>query len=178
MIKVTRYRKRTLVALTHCLRDQRGFMLAEQLVSIILIGLLCIVISAGMGAAMSAYGSITRQTVADNLLARAVETVSDEMAYARSVEGGGEFPAYVSAGYRETVQFYDPDAGFSPNGIMLATSTASVTLVPSQDGLIPVLDSVIYDETANAWTFDVSIREGESLPPLAEASLSVKRIGS
>ena len=41
-------------SVVRCLRDQRGFMLAEQLVSIIFIGLLCIVVTAGLGAAMSA----------------------------------------------------------------------------------------------------------------------------
>ena len=74
-------------AVVRCLRDQRGFMLAEQLVSIIFIGLLCIVVTAGLGAAMSAYRSITEQTHADMLLADAVERVSDEFAYALSVEG-------------------------------------------------------------------------------------------
>lgn len=178
MSKMFRYRKEAYAALTRRLRDQRGFMLAEQLMSVIFIGLLCIVVSAGLGAALSAYGTITKQTTADNLLARAVESVSDEMAYARSVEDSGDFPAYVSASYHETMQFYDPEAGFSPNGIMLASDSASVTLVPSQNGLIPVLDSVVYDEAANMWTFDISVREGEGLPALSQASLTVKRIGS
>lgn len=40
-------------ALIARLRDTRGFMLAEQLVSIIFIGLLCIVVAAGLQAAMS-----------------------------------------------------------------------------------------------------------------------------
>ena len=35
------------------LRDTRGFMLAEQLVSVIFIGLLGIIVAAGIGAAMS-----------------------------------------------------------------------------------------------------------------------------
>lgn len=153
-------------------------MLAEQLVSVIFIGLLSVVVAAGLGAAMSAYANITRQTTADNLLARSVELVSDELVYSLSVEGEGSFPAFVSASTRETMQFYSPDDGETRQGIMIAGATTATTLVPSQSGLVPSLNNLVYDKDTNTWTFDVIVREDAQSSPLAQASLTVKRIGS
>ena len=69
------------------LRDTRGFMIAEQLASIVFIGLLCVAVGVGLQVAMNSYTSITRQAQADALLQQAVEVVSDELTYARDVEG-------------------------------------------------------------------------------------------
>ena len=71
------------------LRDTRGFMIAEQLTSIVFIGLLCVAVGVGLQVAMNSYASITRQAQADALLQQAVEVVSDELTYARDVEGEG-----------------------------------------------------------------------------------------
>ena len=71
------------------LRDTRGFMIAEQLASIVFIGLLCVAVGVGLQVAMNSYTSITRQAQADALLQQAVEVVSDELTYARDVEGEG-----------------------------------------------------------------------------------------
>ena len=65
------------------LRDTRGFMIAEQLTSIVFIGLLCVAVGVGLQVAMNSYASITRQAQADALLQQAVEVVSDELTYAR-----------------------------------------------------------------------------------------------
>ena len=158
------------------LRDTRGFMLAEQLVSVIFLGLLCVVVAAGLGAALSAYGNITKQTRADALLSQAVELVSDELVYALSVEGGGSFPAFVSATQNETMQFYSPDSGVM-NGIMFATdSGSSLALVPARDGLVPALEQLSYDESAGTWSFLVQVKSGNDT--LAEADMTVHRIGS
>ena len=43
------------------LRDTRGFMIAEQLASIVFIGLLCVAVGVGLQVAMNSYTSITRQ---------------------------------------------------------------------------------------------------------------------
>ena len=55
------------------LRDTRGFMIAEQLASIVFIGLLCVAVGVGLQVAMNSYTSITRQAQADALLQQAVE---------------------------------------------------------------------------------------------------------
>ena len=54
------------------LRDTRGFMIAEQLTSIVFIGLLCVAVGVGLQVAMNSYASITRQAQADALLQQAV----------------------------------------------------------------------------------------------------------
>ena len=41
------------------LRDTRGFMIAEQLTSIVFIGLLCVAVGVGLQVAMNSYASIT-----------------------------------------------------------------------------------------------------------------------
>ena len=64
-------------------------MIAEQLTSIVFIGLLCVAVGVGLQVAMNSYASITRQAQADALLQQAVEVVSDELTYARDVEGEG-----------------------------------------------------------------------------------------
>ena len=64
-------------------------MIAEQLASIVFIGLLCVAVGVGLQVAMNSYASITRQAQADALLQQAVEVVSDELTYARDVEGEG-----------------------------------------------------------------------------------------
>lgn len=158
------------------LRDTRGFMLAEQLVSIIFIGLLCIVVAAGLQAAMSAYASITTKTAADTLLSQAVERVSDELAYSLSVEEDGSFPAFVSSTVNETVQFYSPENG-EFNDIRFATNSGrQETLIAAQGDLVPVLDRLTYSSSTNTWDFSIAIKSGDVV--VTEASMTVKRIGT
>lgn len=179
------------------LRDQRGFMLAEQLVSIIFIGLLCIVVTAGLGAAMSAYRSITEQTHADMLLADAVERVSDEFAYALSVEGDqaieeGEV-LFVSATQHLEAALLSPEeeeSSYDNAGIYMTFESDDthpvypIKIVPPRSNLIPVLDDVKYYRTAagnmaaGTWSFRISIKSGDYSRTLAETTMTVKRIGS
>lgn len=173
-------RRSILTSICARLRDTRGFMLAEQLISIIFIGFLCVVVAAGLGAALSAYGSITQQANANNLLARSVELVSDELVYATSVEAipgsNVSFPAFVSYAQHETVQFYGPEDGVSVSGIAYGTETASRTLVPAQGSLVPVLAELTYNEPSGEWTFQVDVNE--SNVTVASATMTVKRMGS
>ncbi|MBC2888019.1 hypothetical protein H7313_01410 [Gordonibacter massiliensis] len=178
------------------LKDERGFMLAEQLISIIFIGLLCVVVSVGLGAAMNAYANITRQTTADNMLARAMELVSDELSFARSIEGSEKVErqdddreiVFVSASRLEPVSIVNGDFN---RGIQLASNSGYLSLAPPQDGLVPRLVELAYfreiavleDSTkvpADSWTFRVEIKSEDASDTrvYAEAFLIVKRIGS
>ena len=170
-------------ALRARLRDTRGYMLAEQLVSVIFIGLLCVVVSAGIGAAMSAYANITMKTRADTMLTQAVELVSDELTYARDVEDdGGTWPDnplyFTSATYHATAALQT-----HANGIWLnAAPAGQACLSAAQNGLTPELESLEYHEEAtanapaNSWTFHITISSGDTV--LAETPMTVKRIGS
>ena len=161
------------------LRDTRGFMIAEQLISIIFIGLLCIAVAAGLGAAMSSYSRITAQTQADALLSQAVEQVSDELVYALDVKAGKngvvDDPLFVSSTQRI-------EAGFvsEQRGIWMSFPSSSgkqpVLFVAAQDGLVPQLANLSYDADAGTWSFRIAIQSGGST--LADATMTVKRIGS
>lgn len=156
-------------ALTQRLRDTRGFMLAEQLVSIIFIGLLCIAVAAGLGAAMSSYAKITLQTQADAMLSQAVEVVSNELVYALGVEGGSL--KFTSATLHEDgVALASNDAG-----IWLKASSDSC-LVPVENGLTPTLDNLEYNASTRTWTFRITINSGGKT--LAGTTMTVKRVGS
>lgn len=176
------------------LRDTRGFMLAEQLVSIIFIGLLCVVIAAGLTAALSAYSNITLQTNADNLLTRTVEAVSDEFAFALSVEGDDDVVEdevyYVSAAYHELGVLMSPELADAVNGgiYLNCDSGQQYKVVPAAHGLIPQLENVVYYRNAatvdgkkipaNTWTFDIKIVQTVGGTPLASTSMTVQRLGS
>lgn len=157
------------------LRDTRGFMIAEQLISIIFIGLLCIAVAAGLGAAMSSYSRITAQTQADALLSQAVEQVSDELVYALEVEADGvqteDNPLYFTSATRhETAVLQTRE-----DGIWLNCSAAA-RLAPTKDGLTPQLSELSYDADADTWSFRIAIQSGGST--LADTAMTVKRIGS
>ena len=158
------------------LRDIHGFMLAEQLVSIIFIGLLCVVVAAGLGAAMSAYGNITKQTRADALLSQAVELVSDELVYALEVEGDGEQDKdntlYFTSATRHETAALQSDA----RGIWLNAAGEQALLAPTRDSLVPALANLAYKSDSGTWSFLIQIKSGDNV--LAEANLKVHRIGS
>lgn len=163
-------------ALNSRLRDTHGFMLVEQLVSIIFIGLLCIVVAAGLGAAMSAYGSITKQTRADAMLSQAVELVSDELVYALEVEGDGAQDAenvlYFTSATRHEIAALQSDE----RGIWLNAQGEQALLAPAKDALVPSLDKLEYQSSSGTWSFLIQIKSGTDT--LAEANLTVHRIGS
>ena len=146
------------------LRDTRGFMLAEQLVSIIFIGLLCIAVAAGLGAAMSSYAKITLQTQAE-----AVEVVSNELVYSLGVEHGST--KFTSATRHEQANL-EADG----QGVWLNADGARECLVPVENGLTPTLDNLAYNASARTWTFHIAINSGGKV--LAETTMTVKRIGS
>ena len=171
------------------LRDSRGFMLAEQLVSIIFIGLLCVVVAAGLGAALSAYGNITAQANADNLLLRSVQVISDQLAFSQEPDG----TTFVSSSENVRGSLQNAQAGA---GIEFSYSykvkepgkeeerTASTLLVPSKtngNGTVefsvsfPGDGAPKYDRATNTWTYTVNV-EDASKKQLAIQNITVKRV--
>ncbi|QOS68335.1 hypothetical protein GS424_000195 [Eggerthella guodeyinii] len=151
------------------LRDTRGFMIAEQLISIIFIGLLCIAVTAGLQVAMNSYGRITTQTQADSMLSQAVEVVSDELVYALSVEADNV--TFVSATRHESATLRSGE-----QGIWLEADGTQYNLAPTENGLSPTLSDLSYDAYAGTWSFRITIQSGGST--LADTTMTVKRIGS
>lgn len=174
-------RQKSCAAVIERLRDTRGFMIGEQLVSIIFIGLLCIAVTAGLQAAMNSYSRITLQTQADAMLQNAVEVVSNELVYALSVEGDeaeetGEI-YFVSATRHETAALQS-----RADGIWLNAAGAQACIAAAENGLAPQLEDLVYHRgagtgaPANSWTFRIAINSGSNV--LAETTMTVKRIGS
>ena len=161
------------------LRDTRGFMIAEQLASIVFIGLLCVAVGVGLQVAMNSYTSITRQAQADALLQQAVEVVSDELTYARDVEGEGtqapDNPLYFTSPTRhEPAVLQSRDAGEDgiEDGIWLNAAGEQ----SARDGLAPKLAELSYNADNETWSFRITIASGEDVA--AETAMTVKRIGS
>lgn len=165
--------KRVAARLSARLRDERGFMLAEQLVSVIFIGLLSVAVAAGLGAAMAAYGSITATSNANMLLAETIQQVNDELAFSISVEDGTA--SFVSATTRTSVAMSSGDEGI----VLSPTQTgaaAPVTLVAETNGLTPSFTSPpVYQAAANTWTYAVAVSDGGG-SQLAAQAMTVARV--
>lgn len=150
------------------LRDTRGFMLAEQLISVIFIGFLCVIVAAGLGAALSAYGSITASSNANMLLSQAVQEVSDELAFSLSANSDGSF---VSETTRASATMSSDDRGI----IVTDGSGTDTVLVAPKNGLTPKFTSApSYDAGANTWTFTIVINSGGAV--MAEQAMTVGRV--
>lgn len=136
------------------LHDTRGFLLAEQLVSIVFIGLLCVAVAAGLTAALSAYQAITKQTDAQQMLARAVDEVNGELAYARSSDGA----QFVSSTTNTVVQMVSTDEGIALQRV--GSSSNPEVLVGTAKGLSPAFESgPTYDSDTNAWSYTLVVRD-------------------
>lgn len=155
------------------LRDERGFMLAEQLVSVIFIGLLSVAVAAGLGAAMAAYGAITATSNANMLLAETIQQVNDELAFSLSAEDGSA--SFVSAATRTSVALSSGDEGI----VLSPTQPGAaepVTLVAETNGLTPAFTSApVYQAAANTWTYAVAVSDGGG-SQLAAQEMTVARV--
>ena len=154
------------------LRDERGFMLAEQLVSVVFIGLLCVAVAAGLGAAMAAYGAITATSNANMLLSETIQQVNDELAFSISAEDGTA--SFVSATTRTPVTVASGDEGIvlSPT----QTGAAPIMLVAETNGLRPSFTSApVYQAATNTWTYAVAVNDGGG-SQLAEQTMTVARV--
>lgn len=167
-------RRRVLTSAKERLADTRGFMLGEQLVSILLIGLLCIAITAGLGAALSAYASVTKQARVDQMLVQSVEAVNDELAYALSVEGEDEaFPYFDSYSQRKVGVLQTDERGIWLN----CGGDAQFVIAAADQGMKPVLENLVYSK--GEWTYTIKIVPTDgSQGAYVEQDMKVKRIGS
>ena len=164
--------KRAAARIAARLRDERGFMLAEQLVSVIFLGLLSVAVAAGLGAAMAAYGAITATSNANMLLAETVQQVNDELAFSISAEDGSA--TFVSAATRTSVTMASGDEGIvlSPT----QAGAAPITLVAETNGLSPSFTSPpVYQAAANTWTYAVAVSEAGG-SQLAAQTMTVARV--
>lgn len=159
-------------------RDTRGFMLAEQLVSIVFIGMLCIVVAAGLGAALAAYGSITTASNANMLLSQTVQEVNDELAFSLSADA--DSGAFVSATTRTSVTM---ETGVTnktgEKGIVLEPAGeggAQVMLVTTTNGLTPAFTTTpAYEATSNTWTYAVAVLDSSGVVR-AKQDMKVARV--
>lgn len=141
------------------LSDTRGFALAEQLIGILFLGLLIVVIGAGLSAAMQAYRTANESTRANELLTRAVQEVGDELAFSLSVEVAGGDPVFVSPTTKTPVKLGNDangrgitlieQAGGAPSaaGASGIAGTAGATGAPSAAG---ATDATTLSDTAGA----------------------------
>lgn len=169
------------------LHDTRGFTLAEQLISIVFLGLLCVVIAVGLNAAFQSYRLANESTRANELLTRAVEEVGDELAFASSVEVTGADPTFVSPTTKQPVTIGNDADG---SGIVLVPQNAGddsafdpVLLVASSHGLtVEVFDVAFNDDKTdndkkNTWDFRIDIKQQGRDTVIASTAMTVAWIG-
>lgn len=139
----------------HRLASTKGFTLAETLVSVIFLGLLCLAIGAGTSAALSAQGTISTQNYSNQLLARSIQEINDELAYSLSVEDDDK--TFVSATSRTKVQLVSTADGIALDNTM---SDATSLLIPSTNGLTPQFangGTPVFNEGNNTWWYTIVI---------------------
>ena len=169
------------------LHDTRGFTLAEQLISIVFLGLLCVVIAVGLNTAFQSYRLANESTRANELLTRAVEEVGDELAFASSVEVTGAGPTFVSPTTKQPVAIGNDADG---SGIVLVSQNAGddsafdpVLLVASSHGLtVEVFDVAFNDDKTdigkkNTWDFRIDIKQQGRDTVIASTAMTVAWIG-
>lgn len=169
----------------HKLKSNDGFMLAEQLLSMIFIGLLCVAVGAGMGAAMSAFASISTKTESQALLNQAVQKVSDEFVFSKGDVRGTQ---YASPSVNGRVQLVNMSAGnnvgiaFRGNGIGTGVVGADedVLFIPAVDNLVPVISGVAYNSISKTWTFTIDVRQDNATGAVIATSgaMTVLRVGN
>lgn len=179
------------------LRDTRGFTLAELLISVVFLGLLVVVIGVGLNAALQSYRIANESTRANELLTRAVEEVSDELAFASfeaegdqepdSPTGGKNAPSFVSPTTKQPVTIGNDADG---RGIVLvpqkpgADATRDpVLLVASSHGLTVGIFNVAFNDDKtdngkkNTWDFRIDVRQQGSNTVIASTDMTVAWIG-
>ncbi len=144
------------------LRDTRGAFLAEHLMSVIFIGLLCVAISAGIGAALSSYRGVTQATDANMLLSRSIEAVKYELDYSLSPPAPfGSYAAYVSPTTHTNVQLSSDDRGIILKGEGIGQDGAdSLVLVPSTNGLS---HKIVFMQSGGTFVFQIEIYQQGTL---------------
>ena len=169
------------------LRNTQGFMLGEQLIRVIFIGLLCIAVGAGLSAALTVFSNVTQVTESQALLNRAVQEVSDELAYACDVERGSAPLSFVSNSVHARVTLIDETAA-DAQGIALQgagiksgdpTKDETVLLIPSMGNFVPQIKDLAYEEASKLWTFTINIVQKDTTSNvLATTAMTVARIGN
>lgn len=166
-----------------------GFMLGEQLISIIFIGLLCIALSAGLSAALTVFGNVSAKTQAQSLLNRAVDQVGDELVFSH-IEEDTPTNFFVSDSMYAEVQLVNaPDqAGIALQGDGITTGVSSnegewVLLVSAADDLVPRFaenQTPVYQPDTDTWTFTIEVvsrNARDDAAPLSRSQMTVVRVG-
>lgn len=83
------------------LKSSSGLTLVEMLCAAVILGLLGLLVSAGIRMAVKTYRDLTAQAETQLLLSTAASAIADELRYARdvTVDGAGNLTAYRSASF-------------------------------------------------------------------------------
>ena len=162
--------------------NTQGFVRAEQMASILFIGLLCVIISVGLAAAFQSYRLAQETTRSHELLARAISEVNDELAFAHSIEGSGADCAYVSPTTHTLVRLKNSANGTGIVFAEAAQSPATETLfIPSLKDLSLAITQVEYNDDAITndyhWSYRIEVLRASDKTVLAGTDMTVAWIG-
>jgi|GEM_PF-5818788 len=163
----------------HILRSNNGFTIAEQLVTLIIVGLVTMAVAVGVSIAVNAFRDIRNVTDSNAALSDTVTTITDELRFATGVQaqtiGGATVYSYDSTVRDYRMYLADSTSGITVNSInrteevgTTAAGTASTALLPiantgttsSDAKYIAHLKSLSYNSATQTWTVDVYVTNG------------------
>ncbi|MEG0682303.1 MAG: hypothetical protein RR434_02135 [Raoultibacter sp.] len=175
------------------LGDQRGFMLGEQLISIVFLGMLCLVVAAGTGAAMSNYTAITQAATCQAVTDDAIARINAELQFAQDPVWDASLQEWhFTSANRGAVRMrtdYDPMGSGAPQGIVLqekmpAGQDKTIETLAARSGLhVPLLKGggIHYDPATKLWSYQLVVLKcepGQWGPAVQTTDVSCLRIGN
>ncbi|MEG0619777.1 MAG: hypothetical protein RR477_01455, partial [Raoultibacter sp.] len=181
------------------LSDTRGFMLGEQLISIVFLGMLCLVVAAGTGAAMSNYTAITQAATCQAVTDDAIARINAELQFAQDPVWDDSLQEWhFTSANRGAVRMrteYDYLETGTPQGIVLqekmpvghdktieTLAARSGLHVPLGGSIQPLLaGSIQYDPATKLWTYQLVVLKcepGQWGPAVQTTDVSCLRIGN
>ncbi|MEF9925630.1 MAG: hypothetical protein RR757_03745 [Raoultibacter sp.] len=175
------------------LSDTRGFMLGEQLISIVFLGMLCLVVAAGTGAAMSNYTAITQAATCQAVTDDAIARINAELQFAQDPVWDDSLQEWhFTSANRGAVRMrtdYDPMGSGAPQGIVLqekmpAGQDKTIETLAARSGLyVPLLKGggIHYDPATKLWSYQLVVLKcepGQWGPAVQTTDVSCLRIGN
>jgi type II secretory pathway pseudopilin PulG len=179
-----------------------GFTIAEQLITIAIMGLVTLAIAVGIGIASRSYEQIKLSSDATALLTEAVAAVSDELRFGYDIEAISVnsstvyafestvrgFRLYLGDSSTEGVGVYavnatdtdgtraDFDTGVDTSALIPLIDTDTSSSGSSGSKFIAHLDELSYDTTTRTWTVDIRVVDETGDTTLDSGEFTVKTV--
>lgn len=151
------------------IRSQKGFSLAEMLVTVLLMSLATLAIAAGVTAAVRTYRSMTLKAEAQTLLGTAIAAVDDDFASADlstlTIGGDGSEASFFSGNRGYDVHIHNDGDTIYMTDAQMRSFGSSTSKSTSADGAIPIVT-----KQTRTQNLKLQIKEISITPSAAETS--------